>query len=115
MADQSAAGSSGSSGNRSSPERAVNMLRVVQNLLERNDDVDQGRQSSQDEAGPSASGEQSHTRGEVVKNFETCLPVTRLHREASHLARHLQKGRKVCMSQKKRGLTNSFARRIVLV
>ena len=45
------------------------MLRVVQNLLERNDDVEQGRQSSQDEAGPSASGEQSSTRGEVVKNF----------------------------------------------
>ncbi|CAH3150960.1 unnamed protein product, partial [Porites evermanni] len=29
----------------------------------------QGRQRSQDEAGPSASGEQSSTRGEVVKNF----------------------------------------------
>ena len=69
MADQSAAGSSGSSGTRSSRERAVNLLRVVQNLLERNDDVEQGRQSSQDEAGPSASGEQSSTRGEVVKNF----------------------------------------------
>ena len=69
MADQSAAGSSGSSGTRSSRERAVNLLKVVQNLLERNDDVEQGRQRSQDEAGPSASGEQSSTRGEVVKNF----------------------------------------------
>ena len=71
MADQSAAGSSGSSGTQSSRERAVNLLRFVQNLLERNDDVEQGRQSSQDEAGPSASGEQSSssTRGEVVKNF----------------------------------------------
>ena len=66
---QSAAGSSGSSGTRSSRERAVNLLRVVQNLLERNDDVEQGRQSSQDEAGPSPSGEKSSTRGEVVKNF----------------------------------------------
>ena len=45
------------------------LLRVVQNLLERNDDVEQGRQSCQDEAGPSASGEQSSTRGEVVKNL----------------------------------------------
>ena len=70
MADQSAAGSSGSSGTRSSRERAVNLLRVVQNLLERNDNVEQGRQSSQDEAGPSASGEQSSsTPGEVMKNF----------------------------------------------
>ena len=48
------------------------------------------------------------------KIFETCLPVTRLHREASHLARQLQKGKKACMSQKKRGLMNSFAWRIVL-
>ena len=70
MADQSAAGSSGSSGTQSSRERAVNLLRFVQNLLERNDDVEQGRQSSQDKAGPSTSGEQSSsTRGEVVKNF----------------------------------------------
>ena len=68
MADQSAAGSSGSSGTRSSRERAVNLLRVVQNLLERND-VEQRRQSSQDEAGPLASGKQSSTRGEGVKNF----------------------------------------------
>ena len=47
----------------------MNLLRVVQNLLERNNDVEQGRQSSQDEAGPSSSGKQSSTRGEVVKNF----------------------------------------------
>ena len=76
MADQSAAGSSGSSGTRSSRERAVNLLRVVQNLLERNDDVEQGQQRSQDEAGPSASGEQSSTRGEVVKKFSK--PVCQL-------------------------------------
>ena len=69
MADQSAAGSSRSLGTRRSCERAVNLLRVVQNILERNDNVEQGRQSSQDEAGPSALGEQSSTRGEVVKNF----------------------------------------------
>ena len=49
------------------------------------------------------------------KVFETCLPVTRLHREASHLACHLQNGRKACMSQSKRGLTNSFAWWIVLM
>ena len=109
MADQSAAGSSGSSGTRSSRERAVNLLRVVQNLLERNDDVEQGRQSGQDEAGPSASGEQSSTRGEVVKNFRN------LFASYSAASRHLQKGRKACMSLKKRGLTNSFAWRIVLV
>ena len=70
MADQSAAGSSGSSGTWSSRERAVNLLRDVQNLLERNDNVEQGWQSSQDEAGPSALGEQSSTRGEVVKNLQ---------------------------------------------
>ncbi|CAH3045959.1 unnamed protein product, partial [Porites lobata] len=35
-----------------------------ENLLETNDDVEQGRQSSQDEAGPSASGEQGSTRVE---------------------------------------------------
>ena len=69
MGDQSAAGSSGSSGTRSSRERAVNLLRVVENLLERNNGVEQGRQSSQDEAGPLASGKQSSTCGEVVKNF----------------------------------------------
>ena len=108
MDNKSAAGSSGSSGTRSTRERALNLLRVVQNLLETNDDVEQGRQSSQDEAGPSASGEQGSTRVEV------CLPVTRLHREACHLPRQLQKGKKACMSQKKRGLMNSFAWRIVL-
>ena len=66
MDNKSAAGSSGT---RSTRERAVNLLRVAQNLLEMNDDVEQGRQSSQDEAGPLASGEQSSTRVEVMKNF----------------------------------------------
>ena len=61
--------SSGSSGTRSTRKRALNLLRVVQNLLETNDDVEQGRQSSQDEAGPSASGEQGSTRVEVMKKF----------------------------------------------
>ena len=69
MDNKSAAGSSGSSGTRGTRERALNLLRVVQNLLETNDDVEQGRQSSQDEAGPSASSEQGSTRVEVMKNF----------------------------------------------
>ena len=76
MDNKSAAGSSGSSGTRSTRERALNLLRVVQNLLETNDDVEQGRQSSQDEAGPSASGEQGSTRVEVMKKFSK--PVCQL-------------------------------------
>ena len=55
----------------------MNLLRVVQNLLERNNDVEQGRQSSQDEAGPSSSGKQSSTRGEVVKNFRNVCQLLR--------------------------------------
>ena len=39
--------------------------------------MEQGRQSSQDEAGPSASGEQGSTRVEVMKNFRNLLVVAK--------------------------------------